>query len=77
MKVTEFTLYRTSSRAAGDALKQLLQGQSYMDLYVTICPYQGEFHVNVGTRRADTSEAELRGMVMMILCDSVVGAERR
>lgn len=72
MNVTEFTLYRTSSRAAGESLKRLLQGRSYMDLYVTICPYQGELHVNVGTRRPETTMAELQDMVMDLLCSAAV-----
>jgi hypothetical protein len=44
-----------------------LQGQSYLQFVVEVCPHQGELYVNVSTRRAETTKEELNDALLMVL----------
>ena len=50
-----------------------LEGRSYMNLRVGLAPAGGSFDVVVETDRPDTSEEELREMVLELLAQKVMG----
>lgn len=49
-----------------------LEGRSYMNLRVGLAPAGGSLDVVVETDRPDTSEEELREMVLELLCHKVM-----
>lgn len=57
-------------------LKSVLQGQSYMNLDVQLCPVGGSFDVKVETLNPGVSEAELTEMVLGILAHEICRAGR-
>lgn len=61
-----------TSRAAAQPLVRALGGKSFMKLEVGLAPARGSFDVLVSTNRGDTSEEELREMVMLLLCQTVL-----
>ena len=50
-----------------------LQGQTYMNLRVEVCPFQGSYNVNVSTLRPGTTEQELTEIVLLVLSNEVCG----
>lgn len=62
-------------REAAAPLENLLNGKTYMNLEVHVCPVGGSFDVNVQTLRPETSEEELREMVLGFLASAVISGE--
>lgn len=64
----EINVYKVISAERAEPIVKAIEGKTFMNFYVNVCPYQGEFHVNVGTLRTDTTEKELTEMVLHLLC---------
>jgi len=47
----------TMEKGAAERLAAKLNGKTYMDFEVQICPFQGELHVNVQCQHDDVTEA--------------------
>lgn len=71
--MTSVKIHNVSHRADADLLVRLLQGRTYMELKVVVCPIGGSFDVLVQTARLDTSKKELTDMVLGVLCHHVLG----
>jgi hypothetical protein len=65
-------VFTTCTAEQAEPLRRALEGRSYMNFQVAICPAGGEFRVYVGTRRPDTTEEELRELVLYVLCGDIV-----
>lgn len=61
---TTIPLLRVTKREQGDAVREKLEGASYMNLHVGVCPAGGEFQVIVET--AHTFEADENAEVMLL-----------
>lgn len=68
------TIHNVTRREDAQPLVDALQGESYMNLDVGVCPVGGSFDVTVSTSRPDTSEQDLNGMVMSLLAYKVCEA---
>lgn len=68
---TSILLTSLPTKDAAAPLIAALNGQSYMNLIVEVCPCEGSFHVNVGTNRPKTTKAKLTEMVLGVLADVV------
>lgn len=62
------TIHNVTSPKYAEPLVRALQGKTYMNLEVGLAPVGGSLDVLVTTTRPETSEEELRGMVMSVLC---------
>lgn len=60
-----------TDREAGLPLVHALGGKSYMKIEISLAPARGSFNVMASTNRADTTEEQLREMVMLLLCGAV------
>lgn len=72
----EFALINLTStfdRDKADKVKAILDGQTYFNLNVTVCPSPGGFQVNVETADLNGHTVDdFRGMVMMVLTDELM-----
>ena len=66
------TLTNVTHPEAAAPLVDYLEGKSYMNLEVGLAPAGGSLDVVVETRRPDTSEEELREMVLELLAQKVM-----
>ena len=55
-----------------DPVREALQGKTYMNFNVTVCPVGGSCDVNLETLDDDVSEAELTDMALEVLCGVVL-----
>ncbi len=69
-------IHNVTGEASAQPLKAVLQGQTYMNLDVQLCPVQGSVDVRVETLNPDVSEAELTEMVLGILAHEICRAGR-
>jgi len=70
--MAQISIFRTGSREEAEAFKDKMQGKTYLDFNVLICPDHGEVEVWIQSIYADGVE-ELREMVMMVMAESVIG----
>jgi hypothetical protein len=75
--ITSIKLTNVTNRGYAQPLIDALQGKSYMDLQVALCPIGGSFDVNITTMRPETSEQELTEMVLMIMSSTVMTLHAR
>ncbi len=73
---TEINVY-IGSAEQGEIIKKRLEGLTFLRLYVNVCPYQGQWHVKVGTLRPETTEKELSDMALQVLCDDLTSSATR
>ncbi len=64
---TEIHLTTVTNEGRALDIAARIKGMTYLILYANVCPYQGEFRVNVGTLRKKTFKAELTGVVLDLL----------
>lgn len=69
-------IHNVSSEASAQPLKAALQGQSYLNLDVQLCPVAGSLDVRVETLDPTATEAELTEMVLGILSHEICRAGR-
>ena len=69
-------IHNASNEAEVQPLKALLQGQTYMNFDVQLCPVQGSLDVRVETLNPGVSEAELTEMVLGVLAHEICRAGR-
>ncbi len=69
--MVEINITKTCSAEKAEKIAAALRGKTYMNLYVNVCPFQGEMHVNVGTLRARTSKAALTEMVLDVMASAM------
>ena len=60
-------IHNVSNEAQAAPLQAVLQGQSYLNLDVQLCPAAGSLDVRVETLHPEATEAELTEMVLGIL----------
>ena len=77
MKVTEVTVYRAVSAERAENIRLALEGRTYFKFYVNVCPFNGMFHVNVGTLRKKTSKKALTEAILDLLCGDVAFGQVR
>jgi hypothetical protein len=65
-------VHNVTSREAAEPLVRLLEGKTFMNLEVGLAPAGGSFDVWVTTRRPDTTEEELREMVMSVMASCIL-----
>ena len=65
--MTTINVARVINKSRAEKFTQMIEGQSFMNLQVEVCPDGGEFAVNVTTMRPDTTETEVMEMVMGIM----------
>lgn len=71
--MTSISIMRCDS-VHGEKLKCLLQGKTYMNFDVHVCPAYGEFEVWIHTN-SDYTETELTQMVIAVLAWDLVKAQ--
>jgi len=75
---TSIPLLRVTKREQGERVREQLEGASYMNLHVAVCPAGGEFQVVVETRYEfeadDNAETMLLDMVATVLAGHVAFA---
>ena len=77
-KPVEITLTTCVTSQRAEALKFALEGETYLNLYVNVCPWGGCFNVNVGTLVKGATKAKLTELVLETLAQAVVrGARER
>ena len=54
-------------RELAEPIEKALNGKTYMDFQVRLCPIGGSFDVNVETLNPDVTEQELVEMVLFVL----------
>lgn len=69
---TTITIFNAVSEDRVEPLVRALSGKTFMKLEVGLAPVGGSFDVLVTTARPDTSEEELRDMVMSVLVSAVI-----
>lgn len=69
-KVTTINLTTVALEKDADGIKKALNGASYMDFQVTVCPYRGELQVNVQTSY-ESDEKEIVAMILHLLAQAV------
>ena len=72
--MTSIKIHNVTRREHAQPLIDKLQGETYMNLEVLVCPVGGSFDVLVQTRRPNTTEAELTEMVMGCLAFEICAA---
>lgn len=65
-------LDNVSRREDATPLETLLNGKTYLNLEVLVCPVGGSFDVLAQTLRPETSEEELRETVLSFLTSAVL-----
>lgn len=70
---TSIKLTNVQVASTADPLIEALEGTTYMDLHVSVCPVGGSFDVLVGTLRKNVSEAKLTDMVLMVMAGVMMG----
>ena len=68
---TSINLCNVTNDAAAAPIVAALAGQSWMNLIVEPCPYNGMLAINVGTNAPRVSKAALTEMVMGIMADCI------
>lgn len=67
---TVVNVMNVTDRKYAEPIRRVLEGQTYMDFRVTVCPVGGSFNVNVETDyKAD--ESEIRAFIMGLLACEV------
>lgn len=69
---TTITIFNAVSEDRVEPLARALSGKTFMKLEVGFAPVGGSFDVLVTTTRPETSEEELRDMVMSVLVSAVL-----
>jgi hypothetical protein len=67
----EMNITSTTSAAKAERIAASLRGQTYMNLYVNVCPINGMHAVNVGTLRSETTREELTEMVLDLMASMI------
>ena len=67
----EIKLTNLIASASAEPLRRLLEGASYMKLTFKCCPVGGSFDILVGTLDPDFNEADVTGMVLMIMAGEI------
>lgn len=70
--MTSIKITNVTSEGRALPLVRCLEGRSYMDLRVVLAPAGGSFDVWAGTSRPDTTEDELREMILELLAQRVM-----
>jgi hypothetical protein len=70
--MTSIQIRNVTSREAAEPLVRLLKGKTFMSFEVGLAPAGGSFDVWVTTLRPDTTEEELREMVMSVMASCVL-----
>lgn len=70
-KAVEIALTTCVTLQRAEALKFALEGETYLKLYVNVCPWGGCFNVNVGTLSKGATKAKLTELVLETLAKAV------
>lgn len=68
----EIKVSNVGTREYAEPLRRLFEGQTYMKFTFKLCPVGGSFDVLVGTLDPDYDEAELTGMVLMVMAGDIM-----
>lgn len=70
---TSIPLIRVSKREQGEAVREKLEGASYMNLHVCVCPAGGEFQVIVETRHEFDADENAETMLLDMTATVLAG----
>ncbi len=60
-------ILRLSNESYVNRFVQLVEGQTFYNFHVEVCPVDGEFQINVISNREKTSFRELQGALLSFL----------
>lgn len=69
-----FSLMRLARREHGEAIKAVLEGESYLNLHVAICPAGGEFEIWVSSPNT-ASDDDVKEMTLQLLAYAAVESQ--
>lgn len=61
------------TQAEGEKIRERLQGKTYMQFEVLVCPAGGEWEVIIQTHRLATTQQDLTNMIIHVMAGFLVG----